>query len=327
MEDKIYIKDPFNWMLPYHSGDYADSTVLGLTGPKRSCKSLEYAKILYKRMAAGKKVWSNLPVCTPKFLLDKGFPMLRSKEIDWDAFYSMSEEYQDGIMGLDEAGGINSNRGSLSTRNRVSNSFYNQVGHRNLDIVWAAKSSGWLDRQGLGYETDIEVICQDMAKTRWGRLNNVKKGTLVHLQAWDRSGSLTGRVADRRDKFARPFKEWYDSTPYIYWTSYSTKQLQSIEEIFGSLKLDIQKRVISNKTLIDGDISKGLYDISSQFKKSSNKIDINNFWELVSRAGIPGDSRHLGKYLKNMGIDKKQRTDGSRYYDLKNMKNIEFGGG
>ncbi|MFA5389136.1 MAG: hypothetical protein WC312_05210 [Candidatus Omnitrophota bacterium] len=311
------IRDPFDYILPRNKQDYADSTVIGLVGPKRSCKSLLLAKLLYRDMCLGRKVWSTMDVHTPKFFLDKGFPDIHTKMIDWDAFFMMSEEYQDGTIGIDEASAFNSNRSPLTARNRVTNAFTNQVGHRSIDIIWTAKSAGWLDRQGLGFETDIEIDCQDMAKTTWGRLHHIKKGTFVYLEAWDRSGALTGKAADRRDKFARPFKCWYwgKGGPEIYHTAYNTRALLSVEDIFGGVKFDFMKRVISNKKAIYNEIRRSLHSLAREFQsRGSDEVPCDTFWATANHVyGIEGDSRSLGKYLHPLGIKRKAKRSGNVY--------------
>lgn len=317
MTTKI-IPSPWRYILPRHKeSDYADSIVIGIVGPKRSGKSLLLAKLLYRDMCYGRKVWSTMDVKTPKFYLDKGFPMINTKPVDWDAFFMMSTEYQNGTIGLDEASSFNSNRSPLSSRNRITNAFTNQVGHRSIDVFWTAKSTGWLDRQGLGFETDIEIECKDMAKTRWGRKNHVKKGKLIYLEAWDRSGALTGRVADRRDRYARPFKRWYWPTCEHYWDAYDTRYLLGVEDIFGGVKLDLQKRIISNKTRFK-DYEAPLYEIACQMAQSQNLVSCDSFWNVAEATGITGDSRQLGRCLKGMGIVRKQKANGY-FYDLSGL--------
>jgi hypothetical protein len=313
------IRDPFDFILPRQKeADYADSTVIGLVGPKRSDKTLVYSKLLYRDMCYGRPVWSNIPVKTPQFFLDKGYPDLHTKQIDWNAFFSMSEEYQYGTMGLDEASAINPNRSPLSSKNRVTNAFTNQIGHRSVDVIWTAKSIAWLDRQGLGFETDIEIFCHDMAKTTWGHQHHIKKGTIAYLEAYDRSGALTGRIADRRDKYARPFKRWYLNECDRYWTAYDTRGLQTVEEIFGGVELDLQKRVISNKVKPE-EYEEPLYRLAEKMSTTGKLISCDSFWENAEDMDIPGDRRQLGKVLRGMNIKRKQKAAGY-FYDLSDLR-------
>lgn len=321
MKRKKPIRSPWKYILNRDHTDYADSTVVGLTGPKRSCKTLEFAKLLFWDLCLGRPVWSNLPVYTPKYFLDKGWPRLETMPIDWDAFFTMSEEYQDGTMGIDEASYYNSNRSPLNTRNRVVNSFTNQIGHRGLDVIWTGKSAGWLDRQGLGFETDVEVECQDLAKTRWGRKNHVTKGKLVHLTAWDRSGALTGRRADPRDRHARPFAKWMDSTAWIYWTAYDTRFLMSIEDMFAGVKLDLQKTVISNRQRLDEALINSVHDLVNQFRESSETMQVqcDRLRAAADIAGLNLNDKILGQALKQLGV-KHRRKSGGNVYDISDMK-------
>lgn len=312
------IRPPWNYILPRHkTADYADSIVIGLVGPKRSGKSLLLAYLLFRDMCFGRKVWSTMDVKTPKFYQGKGFPVMNTRPIDWNEFFLMSEEYQNGTIGIDEASAFNGNRSWNSARNRVTNAFTNQVGHRSIDVIWTAKSTGWLDGQGLGFETDIEIVCKDMAKTCWGRMNHVKKGTLIYLEAWDRSGALTGHIASRRDRYARPFKKWYWHCEDRIWDGYDTRYLLGVNDIFGGIKLDLQKRIISNKVKQD-DYSEPLYKIASQMAGQDSLVSCDSFWNVADRVGITGDIRVMGKCLKGMGIVRKHKVDGY-FYDLSGL--------
>lgn len=321
MSKNKLVKNPLDWIFPTRKDDYADSTVLGLTGPKRSGKSLIMAKILFNALLAGRNVWSTMPVKTPKFYLDKGCPILETKPVDWDAFFSMTEEYQNGLIGIDEASAFNSNRGALTTRNRVTNAFTNQIGHRNLDVVWTAKSAGWLDRQGLGFETDIEIECHDLAKSRWGRLNHIKKGTLISLIAWDRSGAFTGRVADPRDRFARPFKRWLHPDANIYWDAYNTRGLLGVDDIFGGVKLDLQKRVISNKTRLNDDLLESVQDLAGRLRDDSDNglVSCDIVRDTAGYLGLGLNDKLLGQALRQIGAKHVQKRGGN-CYDLGGIK-------
>jgi len=311
------IRDPFGFILPLGKSDYTSSTVVGITGPKRSGKSLLLAKLLWRDLIAGRKVWSNMTVKTPKFYLDKGFPMLETKPIDWDGLYLLSEEYQEGTIGLDESVYYDDSRASLSMRNRLMNTIMNQVGHRNLNVYYTVKAQGWLDRR-LQFETDIEIQCQDMAKTRWGRQNHIIPGTLIHFKAFDKSGSVTGKVYDAKDRHSRPIKSWFWDGGRIYWTAYDTKEIIGLEEMYTGVKLDLKQRVISNKAQVDESTKQSLYDIVSKMREADTRVDADTFWQAIAATGIEGDARQLGTYLRQLGVIRRQGTSG-RYYDLTNL--------
>lgn len=317
--------NPWDYILPRDKvDDFADSTVIGLVGPKRSGKSLQLAAILYREMCKGRKVWSNMTVKTPSFFLKKGWPMMETMPINWDDFFTMGTEYQDGTLGIDEASYNNGRRSSMTSRSKVTNAFLNQIGHRNLDVIWTAKSGNWLDRQGLGFETDIEISCRDVAKTPWGISHRVKKGTKIQLAAFDRSGALTGRTSAPGD-YTNPFMAWtWDQmsnggSPSNYWDAYSTRELTGIEEIFGNISLDLQKRVITNKTQItEGDVAL-LHQLALSVKESGERIDTGAFWDAAAALGVEGNSYKLGRYLKKLGVEKKQ-TGRGYVYDVSALK-------
>lgn len=309
------------WNLIFNNQDnYADSIVVGLGGPKRAGKSLVMAAVVYRELWKGRKVWSNLPIKTPKYFLDKGYPLIESIPIDWDALFTLSEEYQDGLLVLDEASYYNNIRNTMHSRNRVTNAFTNQIGHRNLDVIWTAKSVGWLDRQGLGFETDVIIFCQDMAKTAYGRRNGFKKGRNIHLRAFDKSGQITGMINDpTQNNKARPFISWYMNNMDIYWDAYSTKHLMSIEEMFTGIKLDMEKKVISNRP----DYStrnENIYEILTQIKPDDDGlVPAGMVQAAINITGNDVNPLTLGKVIKSLGgryIPKKEKGEINYYYDL-----------
>lgn len=314
------IRSPWQYILNRRVQDYADSTVLGLTGVKRSLKSLLLCKLLFRDLCLGRKVWSNMPVHTPDFFIKQGYPYLETMAIDPNALYSLSEEYIDGTVGIDEAKYINSNRRSLTTRNNVVDAFLNEVGHRSIDVIWTAKSLGWLDRQGLGFETDIEVICHDLAKTRWGRINKYPKGRTAILRAFDRSGAFTGTSNPPESKWSRPFVEWREVDLWHYWTGYDTRSRTSLEDIFGSVKMDMKQTIITNKKQLQDGFLEEVYEVAIQLRDNSEspRVDAAQLRAAIKYTVADVSDRVIGETLKSIGAVHKQKRGGN-VYDLDNL--------
>jgi hypothetical protein len=303
----------------YHlveDGSYTHSTVVAITGPKRSGKSLLLARLLAYDLIKGRTVWSTMPVHTPAFLKKRGYPTLKTLDINWDSLYMLEKEYSEGTIGLDESIYWDDSRTSLSVRNKLLNTVMNQVGHRNLNVYYTVKTQGWLDRR-LQFETDIEIRCFDLALKPWGRSNHVKRGTVIRLEFYDKSGAFTGNQYN--DKYnMRPFKVLIWKNADRWWDAYDTKELVGIEEMFTGVKVDMRKRVISNKVSIDKDTEEALYNLASEFFSRGNyEVPCDTFWSLArEQYGIEGDSRQLGRYLKPMNIKRRHKSAGT-CYDLK----------
>jgi hypothetical protein len=290
---------------------YTSSLVIVYTGPKRSGKSLLMVHRAVWDMASGRTVWSNIPIHTPKFLVDKGFPYREAKPLDWNSFYLLSEEYQEGTVCLDEAVYTDDSRSSLTMKNKLINTIMNQVGHRSLNVYYTVKSHSWMDRR-LVFETDLRIECFDLALSTWGRKNGLTRGKVIKLIYYDLSGAVTGY---RYEDSKRPFNTKLFNVGDKYWDAYDTKRIVGLEEVFTGVKVDLQQRVISNKKAVDQDLLNALYQIASQVRENSADMTgkCSDYWDLVYRVGIDGDPRHLGKYMRLLGVDKKPKRGGDIY--------------
>jgi hypothetical protein len=296
---------------------YTHSTIVGITGAKRSGKSLYMSMLLFRDMLHGRTVWSNMPVRTPDALLKLGYPMLQTKVIDWDSLYMLSEDYQEGTIGLDESIYYDDSRSSLSMRNKLLNTIMNQVGHRNLNVYYTVKLQGWMDKRLL-FETDIEIKCQDMAMTPWGRDLDMIRGKNINLMFYDKSGAITGRPCG--DKYPEPFNAGIWTWGDYFWTAYNTKEIIGIEELYTGVKVNMKQRVISNKSGIDDEYQKSMYTLAEEFRSTgADEVPCDTFWMVLKeRFGIAEDSRQLGRLLTPLNIKRKERRGGN-IYDIRNL--------
>ena len=291
---------------------YTSSCVVAIEGLKRSGKSLLLASMLVRDMTIYRRsVWSTMPVKTPEGLLKKGAPMVKSIPINWDTLYMLDQEYEEGTIGLDESIYYDDSRTSLSMRNKLLNTIMNQVGHRSLNVYYTVKSQGWLDRR-LQLETDIRIRCTDLAKTPWGRKKGLIQGSVIKLDFFDLSGFFSTRVFN--EKFnPYPFFSMLWNDARDYWTAYNTKEIIGIEDLMTRVKVDLKQRVISNKSSVNNEIKEALYDLADQFRAKSDTIDCDVYWRAADAMGIPGGSRQLGQYLKELNITHKQKRGGNVY--------------
>jgi len=291
---------------------------VGITGLKRQGKSLLLAWMLcFDMVAYGRTVWSTMPVRTPAALLRGGHPLKESLPIDWNSLYMLSGEYEYGTIGLDESIYYDDSRTSLSMRNKLLNTIMNQVGHRNLNVYYTVKTAGWLDRR-LQFETDIRIVCTDLGRTPWGRSHHVGQGRVIRLDFFDLSGFFSNHPFHEKYNY-RPFSSIIWRTANDFWDAYNTKEVIGIEDLMTKVQVDMKSRVISNKPSYDRGMQEALYNLAASFHSKGNEtIPCDTFWTVANSAGIEGDSRQLGRYLKPLGIKRKDKRGGN-IYDLSNM--------
>lgn len=310
------------------------SWVVRLTGARGSGKSLLLAMLGIGELIHGRKVWSNMPlIITPEAiewgmrycsaqtrqLYCKELVGTKSLPLDWDAFYSLSEDLNIGTVLIDEAQYFCDSRAALSLKNRLLNAIVAQVRKRNLNLYYTVKQSDWIDRR-LSYETDIEIECQGMHHTDWGREIEIPQGEMVITRWYDLSGAATGNPIDPKNKWHSSYKGLIYKNLHMLWGCYDTAAVVDLEEAFTNVKLDLKQRVISNKQT-EADYSTAIYEVASHIARAGNdEIGTAKFWEIAKQAGIEGSAQHLGKYLTNMGITRKQKYGGSYSYDLRNLE-------
>lgn len=294
---------------------YTHSTIVAITGPKRSGKSLLLARLLVGDLCKQRKVWSTMDVTTPLFMRDKGYPVMHSDVIDWDAFYMLDEAYGEGTIGLDEGIYYDDSRASLSAKNKLLNTVMNQVGHRNLNVYYTLKTKGWVDKR-LQFETDIEIRCFDLAMSPWGRRNHVGRGRVIRLEFYDMSGAFTGRPFDAKYHF-RPFQTLVWKNADLWWTAYDTKKIVGLEDLYTGVKVDLKQRVISNKSKINAGIRDALQGLVESFRsRGEAEVSCDGFWTIAESMGIAGDRRQLGQHLRGLGVTRKQKGGGQTFYVL-----------
>lgn len=291
---------------------YTFSTVVSITGHKRSGKSLLMARMLNIDMHGGRRVWSSMPVTTPPFLLKLGLKELKSEDIDWNMVMTLDDEYIEGTLGIDEGINVADKRNSATVKNKLVNAAMNQVGHRNLNVYTTVKRKNWMDGR-FDEEVDLEIRCRDIALLPWGRQHHVTRGTMIRLDFFDHSGAVTGREFHPKYNY-RPFRTLVWKNADKWWPSYDTKKVTSLEETFTRVRLDLVERVISNKKNQENEIQEMLFNIASELKSRGNEtVPCDTFWNVAQEFGVEGDSRNLGKYLKHLGIKRKEKRGGNIY--------------
>jgi len=292
---------------------YTQSRVIQLVGPRGSGKSLCLAKLGAIDLMRGKPVWSNMPVELSKRTVKwyEGKQVLNTIPLDWDAFYSLSQDLVEGTVLIDEAQYFSDARSSLSLKNRLLNAIVAQVRKRSLNLYYTVKERDWVDKR-LNYETDIVITCFDLA---WmPKKKNKRKyahGERIYTCHYDVSGAIRGRPGRLLGRYVVPGRQW--------WNVYDTKSVIDLEEAFTSVKLDLQKRVITNKPR-SSDIMQAIDDVASHLaSKGTTRMPVQDFVSLFgTMTGYTYGAQHLGKFLPET-VRRGRERGGEYFYDFSRL--------
>jgi len=300
--------------------EYTHSVIGAYIGPKRSGKSLSITAVVVGKLCAGEKVWSEMKIHTGEAILSHHtFPNGSRSEyretlpLELDKFYSLDESIQDGTVVLDEISYYASAISHMSNKNKLLNTCMRQAGHRNLNLLYSARSFQQVDTY-LRAETDFVCECSDDHFTAWGVENHVPGGRAIFQRYFDVSGAITGHQVD----FFSPKK-----VPYLEQTlhgsrfldCYDTKQLISIEEANTPIKMDMRARIISNKEDDSVILERVAIACGELALLSNDLIPALELWEGLHSKGINLAPNVLGRYLPK-GIRKKQTRNDGVMYDL-----------
>lgn len=234
--------------------EYTDSHIIGIVGPKRNMKSLLMAMTIILKLVEGEKVWSNMPVHTGEHILNRRYApsgklinYCETEPIDWELFYRLDKSIVEGTVAIDEIGNQASSRESTSVRNRLTNLVVRQAGHRNLDLIYTARSFYRVDYY-IREETDLLIECKDLRFSLWGLQNKVHGGIIGNFKYYDLSGSITGKSCYNGYQYDQ--SKYYmerNITGWPYFDCYDTKEIISLEEACTGIELALKKRRIGNK--------------------------------------------------------------------------------
>ena len=300
---------------------YKNSVIGGFTGPKGGGKSLSMAAAIVHELLSGRRVWSNMKVKVSPALLNRRYfyngETLTPREtepLDWDLFYMLDESMIDGTVAIDEITYQASSRQSMATTNKLINTGIRQARHRQLNFLYTAKKFGWVDSH-LREETDFVVTCEDMTYQDWGDKHQVDGGLAIRQRYYDVSGQLTGHMVNMFSTDAYPYKTCiFHGRPY--WECYDTREIISIEEALSGVRLDLRKRVVSNRDTFSDETAEIVMEALVELKSAGNKRVPNDMlWALLDKKGVSGSPNTLGRYIPK--TVRRMQTRGEGYmYDI-----------
>jgi len=214
--------------------------IAGISGPRGGIKSgtLSYLAMVF--LAHGLKVWLNYPL---QFYLVRNArkELLKSHTLDFNELFTMSSEFQGGLIGIDEYNDWDNSYNFNSVQSKILYGMWGQIRKNDISFYYVSKFLENIGRKTRD-ETDIEIACMDACKLPFGR-GKFKRGELCTWDITDLSGNWTGR----------PWMKYRDP-PYqnefyhrAIMGSYDTRLRFDIFEAMRGIKLDLRKRLIGDE--------------------------------------------------------------------------------
>jgi hypothetical protein len=141
-------------------------------------------------------------------------------------------------------------RTSMSVKNKLLNTLGLQVRKKQASIYYTVQNFQWVD-QRWRFQTDILVMCRDLAFTPWGLEEEVERGVQFSYNFFDLTGMVTGMSAWSTHQ---PYKSitFYGKPMWAYFKSDEAKDL---DEIFSKITIDGEAHKLPRKHEVDSELS------------------------------------------------------------------------
>lgn len=303
---------------PKNMVDLADgSWVIGFTGVRGGGKTIFAVWLAcFCMVNCGFPVWSNVAIKFRCKCFDGKTRTFESLPLDMEALYSLSSEFQSGVLLIDEANLFVDSRNSMSLSSRLVNAAVQQTRKRSLSILWTAQNEEWLDNR-LRFSTDLIIHTKDMAKTPWGLRNHQKKGVSFSWDAWDMSGQWTGHSV-RDNPYPVLTRQIFNGE--LLWPVYDTYLAQDI--IAANRKVRINQAPITigedGKVAVTPDVRRDAVAQVINYLKGNGqeRVSSDDLWDAIESTGLDASREVLGRDLRQLGAVRKQTTGGRYDYIL-----------
>jgi hypothetical protein len=290
-EDQIFgVIDPENTQ---YGADVNESYIWGVSGVRGSGKSETLDFLGVRALAMGLPVWSNFPIKFRLLQHHKQPMTLEAMPLIFQDLFSISSDLYGGLIIIDEYQDWDNALSFMTTQSKLLHAFWAQIRKNQLSFAYGSKKLRWIGLK-TREETDIEIGCQDAAKTPKGR-RLYKRGERIYWDYKDWSGNWTGKAYED-DPITYP----YTFEAKFLWGSYDTNQRFDIFEAMRGLKLDLDKTVISDKdqnAKIDLEATERM--IESLFSKEE-RIKASEIYDLVGANGSK-EKTAVSRLIKDMG--------------------------
>jgi len=195
--------------------------VVAFTGPRGAGKTISMTFLALRDLLAGREVLAN-------FEIEKdGY---RSKPLMLEDWVSLPESLQGALICIDEIQLWADSRRSMALLNRLLGYLTMQTRKRNLSLYYSIMDLNWIDSR-LRWLTDIEIRCQDLFFSPWGKEKGLERGELIKWTPIDITGVISGKPGKQllpRLLRAKPLWNCYDSfKPVDVWGGFTQIRVKS----------------------------------------------------------------------------------------------------
>lgn len=346
--DGKYAWRPKTAFLPYYLFDGPPMTkrshglnlnkdlLIGIHGPRGSCKTLTGSYLVAKKMRMGVPAWTNWPIsfyvveftcwddckvagvhCDTCKTGHKTY--YESLPLNMDKLYTFNSEISQGVVGLTELQYYAESRTSGRGQNRMLSYQLMQIRKSALSFIYDVQNPRWADNR-FSWSDDVKIFCRDLAKMNY-KLSSVghelEEGEYSHWKIRDISGVLTGV------QYEESFMEYgpYQFDAYNFWKIYPTRWKIDVYDAVYSMK---QK---SDKADKDAAIGNAMtLAVNSFIEEGKQQIVASDLWARASSlGGVTVTPEMGGKILSAYEVPKHQNSKGKYVYDLSVLLNNDGG--
>ncbi len=313
-----------------HGINLEKDLLIGVHGPRGSCKTITLSYMLAKKMRLGQPVWNNWPIsfyvieptcwdlcdrhdlCSTCTTGHKTY--YESSPLNMDKLYTFNSEISNGSVGLTELQYYAEARTSGRGQNRFLSYQLMQLRKSALSFFYDVQNPRWADNR-FSWSDDVKIFCRDVAKMNYDLASvghELEEGEFSHWMIQDMSGVLTGVQYEDSGIEYGPFQ--FEAR--YFWKIYPTQWKIDVYEAVYSMK---QK---SEKADKEAALGKAMEFAILSFLDEGKKVVVAD--ELWARAAILGNVTMPptvgGKIVGAYNIPKHQVTKGKdkgKYeYDL-----------
>ena len=297
--------------------------LIGVHGPRGSCKTMTLSFLIAKKMRADMTAWTNWPIsfyvveptcwdicdrhdlCQTCTTGHKTY--YESMPLNFDKLYTFNSEISDGVVGLTELQYYAESRTSSRGQNRILSYQLMQIRKSALSFFYDVQNPRWADNR-FSWSDDVKIFCKDVSKMNYKLPWELQEGEVTRWTVRDISGVLTGKEYEEtgEDAFTCLWNGWPVKDIYptrwkvsVYDAVYSMKQ--------GSEKAD--KDALVGKAMAQA--------IESFLEENKTKVMASDMWARASSfAEKEITAVEGGKVLTAYGVEKKQKSNGKYEYDI-----------
>jgi len=280
-----------------------DSYIIALTGPRGGIKSGTLAYCAMKFLASGLPVFTNQPVKFNIVRRNGEKELLESQDLDFDKLFTHSSDYHGGLVAIDEYQLYDRSGRAMTTQHLVLMGQWEQIRKLDMSFYYVAKRIELVPGD-IAWETDIEINCADITPYP-------KSGEVCLWSIKDLSGLWTRHMFDPKHPVIYKQRFYHRAI----WGAYQTKLNYDFFDAMRGVKMDLQKRVIS-----DGS-GKNDLDLPSIARKalvmfqSDDSYRPTEFWEALGVDGNINKGKVRNFLEKEIGLGEKL-SSGRRSYAI-----------